>query len=38
MMTMELLNRKRNIWKFAGRAEVDGKLVSEAEMMASVGA
>jgi len=37
VMTMELLNRKRNIWKFAGRAEVDGKLVSEAEMMASVG-
>ncbi|MBN2704833.1 MAG: 3-hydroxyacyl-ACP dehydratase FabZ [Deltaproteobacteria bacterium] len=37
IMTMELLNRRRNIWKFRGRAEVDGGLVSEAEMMASIG-
>ncbi|HDS17117.1 MAG TPA: 3-hydroxyacyl-ACP dehydratase FabZ [Proteobacteria bacterium] len=37
IMTMELLNRRRNIWKFKGRAEVDGHLVSEAEMMASIG-
>ena len=36
-MTMEIINRRRNIWKFAGRAEVDGTLVSEAEMMASIG-
>jgi 3-hydroxymyristoyl/3-hydroxydecanoyl-(acyl carrier protein) dehydratase len=36
-MTMELINKRRNIWKFAGRAEVDGILVAEAEMMASIG-
>ncbi len=36
VMTMELLNRKRTIWKFQGRAEVDGALVCEAEMMASI--
>ncbi len=37
IMTMELINQRRNIWKFAGRAEVDGVLVCEAEMMASIG-
>ncbi|MBN2705790.1 MAG: 3-hydroxyacyl-ACP dehydratase FabZ [Deltaproteobacteria bacterium] len=36
-MTLELLSRRRNFWKFQGRAEVDGVLASEAEMMASVG-
>ena len=36
IMTMELINQRRNIWKFSGRAEVDGVLVSEAEMMASI--
>ncbi len=37
VMTMTLLNHRRNIWKFSGRAEVDGVLVCEAEMMASIG-
>ncbi len=37
VMTMTLLNHRRNIWKFSGRAEVDGILVCEAEMMASIG-
>ncbi len=37
VMTMSLLNHRRNIWKFSGRAEVDGILVCEAEMMASIG-
>jgi len=37
IMTMELLNHRRNIWKFSGRAEVDGVLVCQAEMMASIG-
>jgi 3-hydroxyacyl-[acyl-carrier-protein] dehydratase len=37
VMTMELLNHRRNIWKFSGRAEVDGVLVCQAEMMASIG-
>ena len=37
LMNMKLLNHRRNIWKFSGRAEVDGVLVCEAEMMASIG-
>ena len=37
IMTIELINQRRNIWKFNGRAEVDGTLVCEAEMMASIG-
>lgn len=36
IMTMELINQRRNIWKFSGRAEVNGVLVSQAEMMASL--
>ncbi len=36
IMTMKLINQRRNIWKFAGRAEVEGTLVCEAEMMASI--
>ena len=37
IMTMEPINQRRNIWKFSGRAEVEGTLVCEAEMMASIG-
>ena len=37
IMTMKLINQRRSIWKFSGRAEVEGTLVCEAEMMASVG-
>lgn len=37
LMTLKLINKRRNIWKFAGQAEVDGVLVCEAEMMASIG-
>ncbi len=37
IMTLKLINQRRDIWKFHGRAEVDGTLVSEAEMMASIG-
>lgn len=37
VMNMTLLNHRRNIWRFSGRAEVDGILVCEAEMMASIG-
>ena len=37
VMTLELLNHRRNIWKFSGKAEVDGVLVCQAEMMASIG-
>ena len=37
LMNIKLLSHRRNIWKFKGEAEVDGTLVCEAEMMASVG-
>ncbi|MCK5680274.1 3-hydroxyacyl-ACP dehydratase FabZ [bacterium] len=37
IMTIRLINQRRNFWKFSGRAEVDGVLVSEANMMASIG-
>jgi 3-hydroxyacyl-[acyl-carrier-protein] dehydratase len=37
VMTMKLLNHRRNIWKFSGRAEVDGVLACDADMMASIG-
>ncbi|MFZ5475634.1 MAG: 3-hydroxyacyl-ACP dehydratase FabZ [Myxococcota bacterium] len=35
-ITVEKLAEKRGIWKFAARAEVDGKLVAEGEVMATV--
>ncbi len=34
---VELLKKKRGIWKLAGKAYVDEKLVAEAELMASFG-
>ncbi len=34
---VELLKKKRGIWKLAGKAYVDGKLVAEAELMAAFG-
>ncbi len=34
---MELLKRKRGMWKLSGKAFVDDKLVAEAELMASFG-
>ena len=33
---LEALNLKRSIWKFSGKAFVDGTLVAEAELMATV--
>ena len=35
-ITVEKLAEKRAIWKFAARVEVDGKLVAEGEVMATV--
>jgi 3-hydroxyacyl-[acyl-carrier-protein] dehydratase len=32
-LCVELTKHKRNLWKFATRAEVDGKVVAEAEIM-----
>jgi 3-hydroxyacyl-[acyl-carrier-protein] dehydratase len=37
MLKVELLKRRRNLWRFAGRAEVDGKLVAETEMLMADG-
>jgi 3-hydroxyacyl-[acyl-carrier-protein] dehydratase len=34
---VELTKRKRNLWMFATRAEVDGKVVAEAEIMMAEG-
>ena len=33
---LEALNFKRSIWKFRGKAFVEGKLVAEAELMATI--
>ncbi|MCX8042857.1 MAG: 3-hydroxyacyl-ACP dehydratase FabZ [Desulfobacterota bacterium] len=33
---LEALSQKRNIWKFSGKAYVDGALVAEAELMATM--
>jgi beta-hydroxyacyl-ACP dehydratase FabZ len=33
---VEGISQKRSIWKFSGKAFVDGQLVAEAELMASV--
>lgn len=33
---LEALTQKRNIWKFSGKAYVDGNLVAEAELMATM--
>ena len=33
---LEALNFKRSIWKFKGRAFVEGTLVAEAELMATI--
>lgn len=35
-ITVEKIAEKRSIWKFSAKAEVDGKLVAEGEMMATV--
>lgn len=34
---LETVSQKRSIWKFKGKAFVDGNLVAEAELMASIG-
>jgi 3-hydroxyacyl-[acyl-carrier-protein] dehydratase len=37
MLKVELLQHRRNLWKFAARAEVDGKVVAEADVMMAEG-
>ena len=36
-LSVELTKHKRNLWMFATRAEVDGKVVAEAEIMMAEG-
>jgi 3-hydroxyacyl-[acyl-carrier-protein] dehydratase len=36
-MYVELMKRKRGLWMFATRAEVDGKVVAEAQIMMAEG-
>ncbi|HMM46640.1 MAG TPA: 3-hydroxyacyl-ACP dehydratase FabZ [Thiobacillaceae bacterium] len=36
VLKAEILREVRGIWKYAGRAEVDGVLVAEAELMATL--
>jgi 3-hydroxyacyl-[acyl-carrier-protein] dehydratase len=36
ILKVEILRNMRGIWKYAARAEVDGELVAEAEMMAAL--
>ncbi len=33
VMTVKLLKRKRNLWRFEAKAEVDGKVVCSADLM-----
>ncbi len=37
VLKVELTQHRRNLWKFEGRAEVDGKVVVEAEVMMADG-
>jgi 3-hydroxyacyl-[acyl-carrier-protein] dehydratase len=36
-LRVELVKRRRNLWRFAGVAEVDGKLVAEAQILMADG-
>jgi 3-hydroxyacyl-[acyl-carrier-protein] dehydratase len=37
MLKVELVQRRRNLWRYTARAEVDGKLVAEAEFLMADG-
>jgi 3-hydroxyacyl-[acyl-carrier-protein] dehydratase len=37
MLHVELLKRRRSLWRFAARAEVDGKLVAETQILMADG-
>jgi 3-hydroxyacyl-[acyl-carrier-protein] dehydratase len=37
ILKVELVQRRRNLWRYQGRAEVDGKLVAEAEFLLADG-
>jgi 3-hydroxyacyl-[acyl-carrier-protein] dehydratase len=37
VLRVELVKRRRNLWRFAARAEVDGKLVAETQILMADG-
>ena len=37
VLNVELVQRRRNLWRFAGRAEVDGKVVAETDLLLAEG-
>lgn len=37
VLNVELVQRRRNLWRFAGRAEVDGKTVAETDLLLAEG-
>jgi 3-hydroxyacyl-[acyl-carrier-protein] dehydratase len=37
MLHVELTKRRRNLWRFAARAEVDGKVVTETQILMADG-
>lgn len=37
MLHVELVKRRRNLWRFAARAEVDGKIVAETQILMADG-
>jgi 3-hydroxyacyl-[acyl-carrier-protein] dehydratase len=37
VLNVELVQRRRNLWRFEGRAEVDGKVVAETELLLADG-
>ena len=37
LLKVELVQRKRSLWRYRGRAEVDGKVVAEADLLLADG-
>ena len=37
VLNVELVQRRRNLWRFTGRAEVDGKVVAETDLLLAEG-
>jgi 3-hydroxyacyl-[acyl-carrier-protein] dehydratase len=37
VLNVELVQRRRNLWKFTGRAEVDGKVAAETDLLLAEG-
>ena len=37
ILKVDLVQRRRNLWKYQGRAEVDGKVVAETDLLLADG-